>query len=603
MHRHQYQHKCQGKLSKKLGLGIASVVLLGVLCSGATYWWITQNPNARNPLVESAASAGSNAVSAGFVCDATAARQLAYEAVVDVSAESNGQSLYASHLKFKLQLQNDENGDSWGVASQISVNEGGPEKYVDDVLFRGTHIFAEKSHQRKQSDGTLQASVMPSFLVYTQFEKLGLMPQHPLTVLSQVLKSLSIGSENESYHYAYDPMQREYKYYHKGKFVERSFVETSSVRTVVGATNQAGVERDYEDQIDEKVHAWVANLGRDCLPDTVYASELANIENADIGFRYRYVISLKRTDNFLDIVSSKFTPQANSQNTWQAQQVAQQDLALPPETQEQMLDTMRTFADKKNAGQLAQAASFMVDHVPTAELVDWLTGAELSDATKRDMIFGLGLSDNPAAEKYMIDTIKQIPAGEKHNEVQQVRLMVALSGHGHSGSESFDFLNSVSQDATQSANLNANALINLGSLANNLGRRGEFDARMQQQLRSTVDQKLVATDKVSQRTSAIYALGNAHLKGYDSILLDKLGSNNTRERYAAGTVVSQNPQMVNQMIDHIQSEPSNLVVTAIINGLQANRLTSEQVAQLHTIANAASEEKRAIIERLLYSGS
>ncbi len=51
-----------------------------------------------------------------------------------------------------------------------------------------------------------------AYTVFSAYNGLGLAEKHPMSIIAQLLKALSVGSEGNTYRFAYDSFQRRYRY-------------------------------------------------------------------------------------------------------------------------------------------------------------------------------------------------------------------------------------------------------------------------------------------------------------------------------------------------------------------------------------------------------
>jgi hypothetical protein len=211
----------------------------------------------------------------------------------------------------------------------------------------------------------------------------------------------------------------------------------------------------------------------------------------------------------------------------------------------------------------------------------------------------LSLSGHDEVESYIIDSLASLSnlgqKGDTTLDLQKVRLMVALSTNGKVSEQGFQALASLAKDSTESPNVRNNALINLGSSLRQLESNGLNSAGLKEQLSASLS--LAMQEK--EASSAILAAGNAHLTSLDDEIFAKLSSHNSKERYAAGSVLSRNPNYTDDMITHLRNEPSDLVSHAIISNLDKTQLTSQQLQDLTEIAAMASPDLASVINHLV----
>ncbi len=550
------QRKLSMQVFKKSLLVFSSITCLTAL-SG--YFFYNSLPNEER-LGDAIANANtsSTASSHGFSCITPERFDLAYQVNINVESQLNHQKAYTSQIGFQAQIRKSRHDEALGVAENIVINEGEGNKTINNILFKS------------------EIENVGGYTLFTSFDDLGLPHRHPMQVMSQLLKSLSVGENGASYKFNYDPLKRLYQYRHSAQFVERSNVHFKTA--------------------DEPVSQWLVTLAEDCLPERLVTSETQDLQGADTVGDIRFTLSAQRIPSFALLMEDQYHLAANSENHWQSKQVLQSAITKPVLNKKDMWATIKKFGENKNAAKLAEAARFMIHNVPSESVVSSLMSNDLADSVKQDLVFGLGISDDPASEQYLLDTLNGFPKNTATDtDIQKVRLMVAMSGNGHSTQETFSAFGNIASDKTQNSNVSTNALINMGALAANMQRRGEFDQSAQHTLTHIIEEQLDG----DQSTSAIYALGNARLAGFDTQLLSKLNSTNTRERYAAGMVASKNPQNYDQLIQHLRTETSNLVVNAIVDGMKGQDLSPHQLENLYQLAQQTDSDRREIIQRLL----
>ena len=263
-----------------------------------------------------------------------------------------------------------------------------------------------------------------------------------------------------------------------------------------------------------------------------------------------------------------------------------------------MWDAIAGFGNSKNVAALKQAADYMLDNFSAYDTRDALMEDNLDDATKRDLIFALGLTGREDAEAFMLDILAAMPlkAGTAV-DLQKVRLMVSLSSNDKVTPQTFDRFSVLANQVDESANVRNNALINMGTTIQTLEVAGESTAdlrdRLTGQLSNTIGQG------GSQSASAILAAGNAKISGLENKMVAALANGSDKERYASGAVLSRNPDYRQSLIDHIADEPSNLVNNAILSNWEVSALTLTQRQQLVSIAARADAEKAQLIQQFL----
>ena len=247
---------------------------------------------------------------------------------------------------------------------------------------------------------------------------------------------------------------------------------------------------------------------------------------------------------------------------------------------------------------LTKAAEYLIDNIAADDLADKLINNDFSDSAKRDLAFALGLSGHSDAENYLVDTLSSLSDSSSvgmNSDLQKVRLMVALSGSGQVSEYGFQALDSLAKDPNESSNVRNNALINLGSTLQQMQNQGQAPAGLADQLISTLNQAIGGENSAS----AILAAGNAKLDNLDQQIMSKLSSSNSKERYAAATVLARNPDYNDDLIQHLSSEPSDLVNYAILSNLDATNLSRQQKDRLLDSSSDTSPDITKVIHQLI----
>ena len=241
----------------------------------------------------------------------------------------------------------------------------------------------------------------------------------------------------------------------------------------------------------------------------------------------------------------------------------------------------------------------MIDNISPDELANSLIEENIPDHAKRDLAFALSLSGHPDVENYLIDSLLSLSTagvqGDMNQDLQKVRLMVALSGNGSVSEQGFQTLASIADNQNESSNVRNNALINLGSTLEQLKNQGLDSASLQEQLSATVSDALSSDNS----SSAILAAGNAKLDNLDTQIASKLNSSNSKERYAAASVLARNPEHYDELIQHLSLEQSDLVNYAILTNLDATQLTGQQKDDLRDMASNTSADISKVILQLI----
>jgi hypothetical protein len=484
--------------------------------------------------------------------------------------------IYRSQLDFRLQLQQASGVEIFGAATDIVISEAtvghdmGEPRSVKDVLFKTEGVTGERT-------------------VFSKFNDLGLKKQHPMAILSQLLKNLSIGDEGMTYRYNYDQLKREYRY-HVSK---QSDVDMR--REVLASSYTTLSSKELQPQ-------WEATLDERCLPKLLLAQEVLPIASAGQTGSLRFTMRAERIEDYLDLSKLHYTAQANQHNPWQVASIKTADFAPKVASEEEMWEVFRSFTQTRNAASLTRAAEYMIEHVDAADLANALANGELSDTVARDMIFALGQTSLSETEDYMLWLLESLPDNQgESTDLQKVRLMVAISGSDQVTDKAYSKLASMANDDGESANVRRNALISMGSTVSQMQSQGKDVSSISYSL----DEEIVSHMQDNDSSSAIFSAGNAGLDNLSDEVTDgvvaKLQSSNQKERYAAARVLSADSRYYDTLIDHLASESSVLVATTIVSGLNEDQLTGVQRSRLREISLSASEEVRDMIEKLLSS--
>lgn len=502
-----------------------------------------------------------------FSCTRGEQLNVAYDVTVTVASELNGQAVYDSRLRFKTQLSQSNDNVVKGLASDIRINEGGGDNALRDVLYL-TKVNAGE------------------YAVFSSFNSLGLIEKHPMAIVSQLIKALSVGSEDENYFFPYDAMQRTYRYRHTPEGVERAVYPTT-----------ANLEK-FLNSFNEYKSDWSVQLGDGCLPQSLQSNERQIISAAGHQGFIRFKIEAQRIMPYRDLTELDYTAYANSGNNWNVKQVDGDNLASEITDEDKMWAAISAFGDNKNVATLKQAANYMLDNLAAEDAKNALLQQDLDDALKRDLIFALGLTGRDDAESFMLETLTALPtqAGVVA-DLQKVRLMVSLSSNGKVTQQSFDTFSNLATNPGESANVRNNALINMGTTVKTLNASGESTAHMQEQLKQYVSGKISSGGNES--ASAILAAGNAGLEGLGPQMVNSLSSNNSKERYASGAVLSRDSAYRQTLIEHISKEGSNLVNNAILSNWKATELSQAERSQLQNIAQNSDANKAGLINGFL----
>lgn len=548
---------------KKIIIVIVSLLLIS---AGVLYLYIQSLPTGAPEYVNVEDLDDSGQLMA-FSCSAGQSLNVAYRVTVTVASELNDRAVYDSRLRFNAHLQQANDNVVKGLADDIRVNEGEGDLPLHDVLF-------------------LTKANADQYLVFSSFNSLGLIERHPMAILSQLIKALSVGNDRDNYFFPYDAMQRTYRYRHDAGSVERAvFPTTANIDKFVNSFNE------YKSD-------WQVTLDSHCLPKTLVSNEQQAITAAGHQGFIRFRIEAERIPAVKDLSQLDYSAYANSGNHWNVKQVNGDDVTAGIENEQQMWQAIAGFDSSKDVAALKQAANYMLDNFSADDTRDALLQGNLDDATKRDLIFALGLTGREDAEAFMLDTLAAMPlqAGTDA-DLQKVRLMVSLSSNDKVTQQSFDRFAALANQTDESANVRNNALINMGTTIKTLEAAGESTSGLQDRLKGQLSDTIEQGG--NQSASAILAAGNANISGLENKMVDSLANGSSKERYASGAVLSRNPDYRQSLIEHIAKEPSNLVNNAILSNWDANALTPSQRQQLTEIAAQSDAQKAELIGKFL----
>ncbi|MEH6450336.1 MAG: hypothetical protein V7765_16800 [Oleispira sp.] len=551
---------------KKILLFLAVTLAIFV---GAFYLYLQTLPTAPPDFVDSDELNSLNNPTP-FSCSNNTSFNYAYQVHVDIESVLNDQQIYHSELQFKTQLSQASDAIIQGIARDININEGQGPIDIKDVFY-------------------LSRVAPQPYAVFTAFNDLGLSEKHPMKILAQLFKALSIGEEGKKYHFAYDSMQRTYSYHHQQKEVSRNAsVTTTNLNKLASSLQMSGGNNN-----------WNVVLGDDCMPILLHSEERQGITAAGHNGYIKFTIDAKKISPFTDLSKLELNNLSNINNLWQVRAVANANFEKPVESEEELWSIIANFSNDKNSAKLIKAAEYLIENISPDSLSQKLITDDLSDSEKRDLAFALSLSGHDDAENYLIESLNQLTSnainGDINTDLQKVRLMVALSGNGQVSEQGYQALTSLANNTDESSNVRNNALINLGSSLQQMENQGQSPAGLTEQLTTTLSQALSG----EQASSAILAAGNANLTDLDDAIVAKLSSVNSKERYAAGTVLARNPEHTDTLLSHLQSEPSDLVRYAIISNLDKNELSSQQINRLEDIANTSSEDLARVIRQFI----
>jgi hypothetical protein len=553
------------KIIKRL---LLTLLLITLVATGAFYLYIQSLPTAPPDFVNTTEL--NNKAATAFNCTNKTTFNYAYHVQVNIESVLNDKKVYQSKLEFNTQLSQANDAIIKGVANDILIDEGQGAINIKDVYYL--------------------SRVKPQpYALFTAFNDLGLADKHPMKIIAQLIKALSVGATDKKYHFAYDSMQRTYNYYHANNIVTRNASATtaninqlsSSLQTLSGNNN------------------WKVTLEKDCMPSSLHSQERKAISAAGHVGYIKFTIDAQRISSYINLKNVNINQFSNSNNVWQVKAIASSKLEQSVKNETELWAIFTDFSDDKNSAKLVKAAEYLIDNISPNDLASKLIEHEIFDTAKRDLAFALSLSGHDDAENYLIDSLLSLSSmgsvGDIETDLQKVRLMVALSGNGQVSEQGFQALTSLAENSNESDNVRNNALINLGSTLQQLQNQGQDSAGLADQLTSSLSEAIDGNNS----SSAILAAGNANLDNLDQKIMLKLGSSNSKERYAAASVLARNPNYNDELIRHLSIEPSDLVNYAILTNLDAASLNSQQKDELSEISTRTSSDIAKVITQLL----
>ncbi len=563
---------------------ILFVLLLFIVAAGVSfYYYISTLPSAPPEFIDSGEV--SDQAANLFQCNQGQALKEAYQVTVKIESVLNGQSIYTSDLHFKTQLEQANGNIIKGIASNIHIEE----------------VSGNQTNQQKTIKDTYFLSRVDAnpYAVFTAFNHLGLAEKHPMKILGQLLKNLSVGNDHDNYHFAYDSLQRTYRYQHNNQHITRNGQVTTANLNQLANTLQNQTQNSL----------WQVELGENCLPKTLSSEEYQGIAAAGYGGFIKFHINARKIPLFSNLSDITFSNFMNSTNIWQSQEIASSKFEKNITNSDEMWEIFNGFNASKNTAKLTKAIEFLIENSSAADLALLLKESAFDDNSKRDIAFGLSLSNHEDAEAFIIDTLNDLnsaglaastqgtlSASEQNDlDLQQVRLMVALSGSGRISEQGVQVLNQLSQDSQQNSNIKNNALINAASSVQQLQNQGQSSVALEEQLTENLSQALNGDNAAS----AILAAGNSDAVNLDTQILSKLSSGTNKERYAAASVLARNSAYNDDLIQHLSNESSDLVSYAILSNFDSASLSSQQKDKLQDVARQANTDIRSVIERLI----
>lgn len=539
---------------KRIWLLAVSVLVI----AAALLWFMTKSST--NSVHVQPSSTQKQSQSSALDCPRT---QQAFNVEATFAANVNNQDVFQSRILFTLQLDID-GSEVKGLAHQIRIFEQNNKepKSIENVKFL--------------------SGINPDYpLLYIGFDPLGLPQKHPMLVIGQLLKNLSIGEDNKEYSFNYDVMQGQYGY-----------------KQIQGRWQRYNLALDAQ-----KPQQWNVAMASACSIKTMSSKESRPLEFGSAKGTISYEIEASEVNSFVDLASMSFKANANAHLADISGKLDASELEKEVKTAKEMWAVIQGFEQDNNTARLQRAADFMVDNVSVTELANHFAQSLLSEDEKRNMAFALSLSSNEKTNDYIIDTINGIPknAGDQV-DVQKIRLMVALAGRNIETREPYDSLLSISDNRDESSNVKNNALVSAAILANRLeeeGRAGvkqEFSRRLQQNIE----------EDNSKAASSMLAVSNAGIDSLDDKIIPKLQSENAKNRYAAATTLANRQKNYDVLINHMNTESDNLVNQVIVERLDATKLSITQRQKLQSIALKAKsqtesyqKDKASLIEQLL----
>lgn len=563
---------------------ILFILLVLIVAAGVSFYaYINTLPSAPPAFIDSAEV--TDQAANAFQCNQGQVLQDAYQVSVKIESVLNGQSIYTSDLHFKTQLEQANGNIIKGIASNIYIEE----------------ISGSQTNQQKTIKDTYFLSRMEAnpYALFSAFNHLGLADKHPMKILGQLLKNLSVGNDHDNYHFAYDSLQRTYRYQHNNQHITRDGQATTANFNQLANTLQSQAQPSL----------WQVELGSNCLPKTLSSEEYQGIAAAGHSGYIKFTINARRIPTFSDLSNIEFSNFMNSTNLWHSQEIASSKFESDITQSDEMWEILNGFSDSKNTAKLAKAIEFLIENSSASDLSALLKESAFDDNLKRDIAFGLSLSNHEDAERFIIDTLTDLneaslvsstqggisASAQNDLDLQQVRLMVALSGSGRITEQGVQVLNTLSQDTQQNHNIQNNALINAASSVQQLQNQGQSSVALEEQLTENLSQALSRDNSAS----AILAAGNSDAINLDDQILGKLSSGNNKERYAAASVLARNSLHNDDLIQHLATESSDLVSYAILSNFDRTSLTTQQKDKLQDVANNANTDIQTVIEQLI----
>lgn len=564
------------KIIKKI---LIVLILLTAAISATFYYYISTLPSAPPEFID--AGEVNDNIAERFQCSQSPVLREAYRVEIDIESVLNGQTIYSSQINFNTQLEQANDSIVKGIARDIKIKEQSANK---------------KNHQKTIKDTYFLSRIDANpYAIFTAFNHLGLSEKHPMKIIGQLLKNLSVGNDGNNYHYAYDSLQRTYRYTHNNQQINRDSQVTTANLNQLANTLQG----------QNKNSLWQIELDDNCLPKSLTSQEYQGISAAGHSGYIKFHIEAIKIPSFFDLSKTQMNNYTNSSNNWHAQEIASSKFEKSVSSNTEMWNVFNNFDESKNTAKLTKAVEFLIENSTSDELASHLEQSQLNDTSKRDIAFGLSLSNHDNAEAFIIDTLSSLNAsatqGSRSNDaqndvdLQQVRLMVALSGSGKISEEGFQALSKLSQDTQQNSNIQNNALINMASSLKQLENQGLSSPVLEEQLTDDLSNAI----KGKNAASAILAAGNSNAVNLDSQILSKLSSPSDKERYAAGSVLARKAEHTDELLNHLNTESSDLVRYAILSNLDKDQLSAQQINSLEDIAINSSPDMAKVIRQMI----
>ncbi len=547
------------------------IAIVGLLSlTGAAFYLYLQTLPTSPPSFVQADELNQQQPETAFDCSKDSIFDYAYRVNISVESEINNKQVYQSDIHFNSQLSQTSGAIIKGVASGITIDEGEGKRPVSDIYYL----------TRAEAD---------PYVLFSAYNDLGLVKQHPLKVIAQFIKAISVGNEDEAYHFSYDSLQRTYRYQYNGNEVTRAGYPTTA-----NLLNLATLFDDYRSN-------WHAELGQGCVPVRVYSEERQEFTSAGHAGYIKFSIDATSIPTYTNLQGITLADDANAAHHWNVKQINSSDLANPVVSREQMWQILDDFGHTKNAAQLIKVSEYILGNISTEEFIEYLMNANISDELKRELAFALGLTSSDEAEAYIIGVINDLPmAAGDSIDLQKVRLMVSLTGNSAITADTYHALSALHNNAEESQNVQNNALINMGTAVRQLQEKDQAADPLAQQLSDTLSEQLQSRQvPASQLPAAIMAAGNAQLPGMAPLIAEKLSSSDDKVRYAAAAALGKNADNTDLLIQHLANEPSLLVAGTILGDFQRDQLDPQQMGQLQRIANNAEQDLAKLIDKTL----